>query len=432
MSRSEDYLDNLLTSVTDKLDEFDDEFEQNRESLRESYQTQNDLPSKTQSALDEIREENFLREFEDEINKGKTDDDFLSEFERELNGGTEDDLTQRLNREEVPLSEMDADLEDFFKDDMADDLFADPGAGSGNDFLQNPAVTEPEPMEDFGPAVMEMDTQDPVTMAMDDPQPATMAMDDLDTVTMAVDDLDPVTMAMDDSDSITMAMDDPDPAATAAEGLDAVTMAMDTEPATMAVNGNAGALDSQAPDRGEDEVSKMAKEDQAMEAPKGMEGLEDIFGDILDEDADSLLSELEHGIAQSSDDMGMTQPAPQAVDDSESLTDILNGSDEEALSEIDRLLDADDGGQPAQGAEDTIPMGPDFSFGESALGDEPEEKKKKSEIKTACSENFRACCLARRKSLTQRRQRNMRLQKRLWVRRKTRKLQKKRKNRKKN
>ena len=32
MSRSEDYLDNLLTSVTDKLDEFDDEIEQNRES----------------------------------------------------------------------------------------------------------------------------------------------------------------------------------------------------------------------------------------------------------------------------------------------------------------------------------------------------------------------------------------------------------------
>ncbi len=86
MSRSEDYLDNLLTSVTDTLNEFDNDFEQNRESLKESYQTQNDLPSKTQSALDEIREENFLREFEDEINRGKSDDDFLSEFERELNG----------------------------------------------------------------------------------------------------------------------------------------------------------------------------------------------------------------------------------------------------------------------------------------------------------------------------------------------------------
>ena len=42
MSRSEDYLDNLLTSVTDRLNEFDDDFEQNRESFKESYQTQND------------------------------------------------------------------------------------------------------------------------------------------------------------------------------------------------------------------------------------------------------------------------------------------------------------------------------------------------------------------------------------------------------
>ncbi len=369
MSRSEDYLDNLLTSVTDKLDEFDDEFEQNRESLRESYQTQNDLPSKTQSALDEIREENFLREFEDEINKGRTDDDFLSEFERELNGEPEDDFTRRLNREEVPLSEMDADLEDFFKDDMADDLFAGPGAGSGNDFLQNPAASGAE--NTFGTAAMD----DPVTMALNDP----------DSVTMAMDDLDPVAMAMDDPDSVTMAMDDPGPAAMGMDGLDTATMAMDTEPAAMAVSGRAGALDSPGPDMGEDVVSKMAKDDQAMEAPKGMEGLEDIFGDILDEDADSLLSELENGIAQSAGGAGVTQPAQPAADDSESLTDILNGSDEDALSEIDRLLDADGG---TQGAEDPLSMdsvepdlGPDFSFGESALADEPEEKKKKERNK---------------------------------------------------
>ena len=59
MSRNEDYLDNLLTSVTDRLSEFDDDFEQNRESLKQSYQTQNDLPPKTQSALNEVREDSF-------------------------------------------------------------------------------------------------------------------------------------------------------------------------------------------------------------------------------------------------------------------------------------------------------------------------------------------------------------------------------------
>ena len=152
----------------------------------------------------------------------------MSEFERELNGEPDDNFTQRLNREEVPLSEMDADLEDFFKDDMADDLFADPGVGSGNGFPQNSAA--PEPMTDFGPA------------AMDDP--VTMSMNDLDPVTMTMDDLDPVTMAMDDSDSVTMAIDDTEPAAMGMDGLDAVTMAMDTEPPTMAVSDSAGALDS--------------------------------------------------------------------------------------------------------------------------------------------------------------------------------------------
>ena len=417
MSRSEDYLDHLLTSVTDKLDEFDDEFEQNRESLRESYQTQNDLPSKTQSALDDIREENFLREFEDEINKGRADDDFLSEFERELNAEPEDDFTQRLNREEVPLSEMDADLEDFFKEDVADDLFTGPGAGSGDDFLQNPIAAESAPMDDLGSSTVAMDDPDPVTMAMDDPgpsvlgmdDPATMAMDDANSSTVAMDNLDPVTMAMDDpgpsvlgmddpvtmamdnsgpsvlgmddADSVTTAMGDTEPAAMGTDDLDIATMAADTEPVTMAVSEGAGALNSPAPNMGEDVVSKMAKEDQAMEAPKGMEGLEDIFGDILDEDADSLLSELEQGIAQSSGDIGMTQPQEPAADAGESLTDILNESDEDALSEIDRLLDADDGGQETQSAEEPLPMGPDFSFGESALGDEPEEKKKKERNK---------------------------------------------------
>lgn len=379
MSRSEDYLDHLLTSVTDKLDEFDDEFEQNRESLRESYQTQNDLPSKTQSALDDIREENFLREFEDEINKGRADDDFLSEFERELNAEPEDDFTQRLNREEVPLSEMDADLEDFFKEDVADDLFTGPGAGSGDDFLQNPIAAESAPMDDLGSSTVAMDDPDPVTMAMDDPGPSVLGMDD--PVTMAMDNSGPSVLGMDDADSVTTAMGDTEPAAMGTDDLDIATMAADTEPVTMAVSEGAGALNSPAPNMGEDVVSKMAKEDQAMEAPKGMEGLEDIFGDILDEDADSLLSELEQGIAQSSGDMGMTQPQEPAADAGESLTDILNESDEDALSEIDRLLDADDGGQETQSAEEPLPMGPDFSFGESALGDEPEEKKKKERNK---------------------------------------------------
>lgn len=287
MSRSEDYLDNLLTSVTDKLNEFDDDFEQNRESLKESYQTQNDLPAKTQSALDEIREENFLREFEDEINKGNSDDDFLSEFERELNGGADPrydspqaDDDKNLTMQMADDAQMDSDLEDFFRDDVS-----------------------------FGSAQPE----DPATVLNQEPQ--------------------------------TVAMDMPET------------------------------------DKGEEAFQQMADtQDKAMGAPEGMEGLEDIFGDLGD--ADSLLKELENGIAQSAEDSGTTQEQQPAVADS--LTEILNESDAEALSEIDKLLDAQDiesGGQDAAEQENPLPMGPDFSFDESSLGEEPEERKKKERNK---------------------------------------------------
>ncbi len=309
MSRSEDYLDNLLTSVTDTFNEFDNDFEQNREAFRESYQTQNDLPPKTQSALDEIREENFLREFEDEINRGKTDDDFLSEFERELNGGNDSsydspgadtgmgglapDLDNTLND---TFDGLDADLEDFFKEDA----------------MQQNA------------------------------DPATDFMQDLTTVSM---DEEPVTAAVEPEQ----------------------TIAMDEEPQTMA-------MDVPEPDIGEDVFSQMAKEqDQTLEAPKGMEGLEDIFGDLGD--ADSLIQELENGISQPPEDS--TQPADQ-----ESLDEILNDSDEEALSEIDKLLSGEESdGQEQTAQEDPLPMGPDFSFQESSLGEEGSEKKKKERNK---------------------------------------------------
>ncbi len=288
MSRSEDYLDNLLTSVTDTLNEFDNDFEQNRESLKESYQTQNDLPSKTQSALDEIREENFLREFEDEINRGKSDDDFLSEFERELNG------------------EEDADLYT---------------AADGNE------MTTPQDVN--------MDTADQLDADLED-------------------------LFREDSETIAM----PDEPATAA---------FDQEPQTVS-------LETPEPDMGEDVFSQMANEqDKSMEAPKGMEGLEDIFGEFGD--ADSILQELENGITQPADDSSAAQQETQSSM-GESLTEILNESDEEALSEIDKLLNTEeqDGNTQAMDAEaDPLPMGPDFSFDESSLGEEDGGEKKKKE-----------------------------------------------------
>lgn len=346
MSRSEDYLDNLLTSVTDKLNEFDDDFEQNRESLKESYQTQNDLPSKTQSALDEIREENFLREFEDELNKGRADEDFLAEFERELNGedaqparqeepGMDllDDLFSQMNEEDDKTMRMpQPDSMDAGVDDLpGSDPFADmptlepdgvPGQDAAPDSSNAPSL-EPDFLSDEDLSAMFSEPEEP--------QPA--------------------------------AFDNHDEPATAAFGSDdepaTVAFTSDDEPATTA-------MDTQAPEQ-----------EKSMEAPKGMEGLEDIFGDILGEDADSIINELENGTL--SQDADSTHENTEPILD-DRLKDILDGSDDEALSEIDQLLDADNGGG-TQEKDDPLAMGPDFSYEEASLGEDAGDKKKKERNK---------------------------------------------------
>ena len=157
MSRNEDYLDNLLTSVTDTLNQFDDDFEQNRESLKQSYQTQNNLPPKTQSALDEVREDNFLKEFEEDLQNDESDDDFMRDFERELQGEMTSDAGQLESNEDedegIPLEtehpDMESDLEDILSDfsDIPDISGADTPVDFNDDvFAQlNETETQGEP-----------------------------------------------------------------------------------------------------------------------------------------------------------------------------------------------------------------------------------------------------------------------------------------------
>lgn len=157
MSRNEDYLDNLLTSVTDTLNQFDDDFEQNRESLKQSYQTQNNLPPKTQSALDEVREDNFLKEFEEDLQNDESDDDFMRDFERELQGEMTSDAGQLESNEDedegIPLEtehpDMESDLEDILSDfsDIPDISDADTPVDFNDDvFAQlNETETQGEP-----------------------------------------------------------------------------------------------------------------------------------------------------------------------------------------------------------------------------------------------------------------------------------------------
>ena len=349
MSRSEDYLDNLLTSVTDRLNEFDDDFEQNRESFKESYQTQNDLPSKTQSALDEIREENFLREFEDELNKGRADEDFLAEFERELNG--ED--VQPAAQEEPEL-------------DLLDELFS-----QMNEEKDDQTIEMPQPDQTDADPFADMRTMEPDEAASSSDEhtlePDFLSDEDLTSMLKepeeepAVPDLTSMLKEPEEEPAIPDFSGFDDEPATAAmdSGNDEATTALnDEEPQTVA-------MDTQ-------------EQEKSMEAPKGMEGLEDIFGDILGDDADSLINELENGTL--SEDADRTQQNTEPILD-DRLKDILDGSDEDALSEIDQLLDADsDSG--TQEKEDPLAMAPDFSYEESSLGEgETGEKKKREKNK---------------------------------------------------
>ena len=349
MSRSEDYLDNLLTSVTDRLNEFDDDFEQNRESFKESYQTQNDLPSKTQSALDEIREENFLREFEDELNKGRADEDFLAEFERELNG--ED--VQPAAQEEPEL-------------DLLDELFS-----QMNEEKDDQTIEMPQPDQTDADPFADMRTMEPDEAASSSDEhtlePDFLSDEDLTSMLKepeeepAVPDLTSMLKEPEEEPAVPDFSGFDDEPATAAmdSGNDEATTALnDEEPQTVA-------MDTQ-------------EQEKSMEAPKGMEGLEDIFGDILGDDADSLINELENGTL--SEDADRTQQNTEPILD-DRLKDILDGSDEDALSEIDQLLDADsDSG--TQEKEDPLAMAPDFSYEESSLGEgETGEKKKREKNK---------------------------------------------------
>ena len=82
MRNNEDYLDSLLNNVTKKLSEFDEDFEQKKQAA-DPYMTKKNLPPKTMKALESVRENQFLREFEDELDREDTDK-FLEEFESEL------------------------------------------------------------------------------------------------------------------------------------------------------------------------------------------------------------------------------------------------------------------------------------------------------------------------------------------------------------
>ena len=172
MRNNEDYLDSLLNNVTKKLSEFDEDFEQKKQ-VSDPYMTKKNLPPKTMKALETVRENQFLREFEDELDRDDADS-FLAEFEAELEGealefertkeaqsADDDDAYMdqieqlvRASQSEPQAEKMDL-MSDFglSSEEMElpsdfDMLSEETGFLSGLDLQGDPEISESDPMMD--------------------------------------------------------------------------------------------------------------------------------------------------------------------------------------------------------------------------------------------------------------------------------------------
>lgn len=349
MSRNEDYLDNLLTSVTDTLSQFDDDFEQNRESLKQSYQTQNNLPPKTQSALDEVREDNFLKEFEEDLQNDGSDDDFMRDFERELRGemgsGTDQPENNEDKYESIPFetdnTDMDADLDDILSDfsDMPDAdadttvAFDDDVFAQLNDAqAQQEPITAPDGLEGLEDIFSDM--PDEMSTEMDFPQTET----DAGMVTQA-------------QPSETLQLEDV-PAGVQLDDM------MAEDPMTISQTAEEPLLDSQVPD---EFVSEQPQDDLGLS-----------LDDILNE-SDDVLSQLEN---YANDEDSTMDAGSLSAEETASLIEDGVGSAGDSIG----LSDSQEATKAMN--EDPFSIGPDFAYDETAgVPPEPEKGKKKKREK---------------------------------------------------
>ncbi len=164
MAGSEDYLDGLLNSVTKKLSEIDEA----SESQKDAY-----LPPKTNKALNEMREDQFLKEFEADLGLGE-DEDFLTEFEKSLDSQeekrpAEDSLENfdlsGIDDEDLELMDDD-ETEDFLKEAETTASADDAGFSDGSDSIKFSGSPEPE----LGALPEPFDTE-PETVTADEEAP---------------------------------------------------------------------------------------------------------------------------------------------------------------------------------------------------------------------------------------------------------------------
>ncbi len=279
MRNNEDYLDSLLNNVTQRLSEFDEDFEKKKQDAA-SGQARKSLPPKTSKAMEAVRENQFLREYEQEFRQDDPDS-FLRQFEAELDQEVEDYERSRQGERDGYMDR----LGDLLGDGQASDPDdASQGIGASGTSA-NSAGTASEGFD--GPGAPGADIS--ITAS---PADSGQNMDD-------------VMLDGDFADELG-AMGEADPFA----GLGA-----DSAGASSGGASNPDWTDPDAPDA----------------PPEGMEALEGLFGEDgadgkgSDDDEERILPEDGEGL------------------DDDGIMNILNGmSEDEELSDIGKMLEADE------------------------------------------------------------------------------------------
>ncbi|MBO5154619.1 MAG: hypothetical protein J6C00_09770 [Eubacterium sp.] len=266
MRNNEDYLDSLLNNVTKKLSEFDEDFEQKKQTS-DAYMTKKNLPPKTMKALETVRENQFLREFEDELKQDDADS-FLEEFEAELEN-------EALEFEQTKEAQS--------VDD--DDAYMDQIEHLVSESQSEPQADEIELMPDF----------------------------DLKSDLAGAENVFPEDMLSDEKAFADMS---------------------DIQPEELPEELTELPMEEK---QGED--IPMPESDMPDAPPEGMEALGSLFDDIESEPAEEVLPE---DFKPDEVDEETLLPEDEELDD-EGIMNLLNGlSEDEALSDIGKMLEADE------------------------------------------------------------------------------------------
>lgn len=307
MRNNEDYLDSLLNNVTKKLSEFDEDFEQKKQTS-DAYMTKKNLPPKTMKALETVKENEFLREFEDELKQSDDVDDFMAEFEAELeNEAIEFERmkeAQNADDNDAYMDQIEHLVSESQAEPQADEIELSPEL----DFQENDMSLAPEDDLQLGDMGMQSD---------DGLQPGDMGLQ--------LDD-----GLQSDDMGLTNAFSE--------EAIPGEELPVDmTDGLQEDLLTDPDAFTDLQPD--EDAAMAGSQMSDMEPLPEGMEALESLF-DELGVDYQGEPSAQDGGSDESDEEVLL--PENEESDDQD-IMDMLNGmTDDEALSDIGKMLEADE------------------------------------------------------------------------------------------